>query len=57
MSAHTFRQREALARLVCTCQKHQAERIASRPAAPWWLWAILIASVVVVCGAAWNGSL
>lgn len=48
MSAHTFRQREALARLVCTCQKHQAERIASRPAAPWWLWAVLFASVAVV---------
>ena len=57
MSAHTFRQREALARLVCTCQKHQAERIASRPAAPWWLWAILIASVVVVYGAALDGGL
>jgi hypothetical protein len=48
MSAHTFRQREALARL--------SSRTV-RPAAPWWLWAILIASVVVVFGAAWNGSL
>jgi hypothetical protein len=40
MSAHTFRQREALARLS-----------SRRPAAPWWLWAILIASVAVVLAA------
>jgi hypothetical protein len=51
MSAHTFRQRDALARAVCLCPKHHAERIASRPAAPWWLWAILIASVAVVLAA------
>lgn len=43
MSAHTFRQREALARL--------ASRTV-RPAAPWWLWAVLIAGVAVVWGAA-----
>jgi hypothetical protein len=34
-----------------------AHTFRQRPAAPWWLWAILIASVVVVFGAAWNGSL
>lgn len=37
----------------------QEEVLASkpRPLAPWWLWAILIAGVVVVYGAALNGSL
>jgi hypothetical protein len=52
MSAHTFRQRDALARIAACKQSLHV-----RPSAPWWLWAILIASVAVVWGAAWNGSL
>jgi hypothetical protein len=53
MSAPTFRQRDALARIRPTVQEVRTVR----PAAPWWLWAILIASVAVVCSAALNGSL
>jgi hypothetical protein len=47
MSAHTFRQRDALARIRPTVQEVRTVR----PAAPWWLWAILTASVAVVLAA------